>query len=152
MADHPAQAAPPAGGPPVNVARLRLVLRRSPQYLAWRALDSARRRSRRPWSYAYARLLTDRSLLASLGARDIDTLWRELSEQPFFIGARARSQTVAAFRGQYPDAAARIVRQADAVLRHEFDLLGSGPRPLGSWRASWGWPRGQETQGHSFRL
>src|SRR5205823_4388050 len=82
------------------------------------------------------RLLTDRSLLASLGARDIDTLWRELSEQPFFIGARARSQTVAAFRGQYPDAAARIVRQADAVLRHEFDLLGSGPRPLGT-RLPW---------------
>ncbi|PYR42930.1 MAG: hypothetical protein DMF93_04440 [Acidobacteria bacterium] len=136
MADHPAQAAPPAGGPPVNVARLRLVLRRSPRYLAWRALDSARRRSRRPWSYAYARLLTDRSLLASLGARDVDTLWRVLSEQPFFICARARAQTVAAFRGEYPDAATRIVRQADAVLRHEFDLLGSGPRPLGA-RLPW---------------
>jgi len=113
-------------------ARLGRALQRSPRYLAWRAMDSARRRARRPWAYVYPRLLTDRALLASLGARDIDRLWDELAAQPFFIASGDRARIADAFAAEYPDGAAAIGQAAAAVLRHEFDLLGSGPQPLGS--------------------
>jgi hypothetical protein len=107
-------------------------LRRSPRYLAWRAIDSARRRVRRPWSYVYPRLLTDRALLTSLGARNVDQLWDDLAEQPFFVSSSERSGVVELFLAEYPDSRADVVRAADAAVRHEFDLLGSGPQQLGT--------------------
>jgi hypothetical protein len=113
-------------------ARLGRVVRRGPRYLVWRAADSARRRARRPWSYLYPRLLTDRALLAALGADDVDQLWEALASQPFFISAREKTKVVERFVDEYPDAAAPLTQAADAVMRHEFDLLGSGPRHLGT--------------------
>ena len=109
--------------------RLRRALR-SPRYLVRRAIDSARRRARRPWSYLYPRLLTDRALLASLGARDIDRLWADLAAQPFFISSAERANVGERFLADYPGGRAAITQAADAVLRHQFDLLGSGPQQL----------------------
>jgi len=99
-------------------------------------MDSARRRARRPWSYVYPRLLTDRALLASLGARDVDGLWDDLASQPFFIRSGDRSPIAAAFVAEYPGSVTDITQAADAVLRHEFDLLGSGPHRFGA-RLPW---------------
>jgi len=111
--------------------RLRRALR-SPRHLVWRANDSARRRARRPWSYLYPRLLTQRALLASLGARDVDRLWVDLAAQPFFISSAERANVAARFLADYPESRAEITRAADAVVRHQFDLLGSGPQQLGT--------------------
>ena len=111
--------------------RLRRALR-SPRHLVWRAIDSARRRARRPWSYLYPRLLTQRALLASLGARDVDRLWVDLAAQPFFISSAERANVAARFLADYPESRAEITRAADAVVRHQFDLLGSGPQQLGT--------------------
>ena len=83
--------------PAVNPSRLRRALRRSPGYLARRALESARYRTRRPWAYVYPRLLTERALLRSLGAPGIDALWDELARQPFFISAADRETRTARF-------------------------------------------------------
>jgi hypothetical protein len=116
----------------LNHARLRRALRRSPRYLVRRALDSALRRTRRPWARVYPRLLTERRLLRWLGAGTIDALWNDLARQPFFISGADHGSIAARFAQEYPDSCAVIVSAADAVLRHEFDLLGSGPRPLGS--------------------
>jgi len=116
----------------LNVARLRRALRRSPRYLAWRAIDAAKRRARRPWSYIYPRYLTERALLGACGAHSIDDLWRELALQPFFISADRRQHTASRFRTEYPEALEEIVSAADRTLRHEFDLLGSGPQSLGT--------------------
>ena len=116
----------------MNIARLRRALRRSPRYLIRRAIDSARRRTRRPWSYVYPRLLTDRALLSAVGAGTVDQLWHDLSRQAFFISPAERDSIVSRFIHDYPAAPDAIVKDADAVLRHEFDLLGSGPRPLGT--------------------
>jgi hypothetical protein len=113
-------------------SRLRRALRRSPQYLVRRAIDSARRRARRPWSYVYPRVLTERALLSCNGARDIDQLWRALAEQPFFVSSAERAGIVDRFVTEYPDSQVEIERAADAVMRHEFDLLGSGPQQLGT--------------------
>jgi hypothetical protein len=115
----------------VNRARLRRALRRSPRYIARRLVDSARRRSRRPWAYVYPRLLTERALLRSLGATDVDALWDELARQPFFVSSADRD-VAARFAGNYPDSRDAVVKAAEAALRHEFDLLGSGPQLLGS--------------------
>jgi uncharacterized heparinase superfamily protein len=113
-------------------SRLGRALRRSPRYLALRLMDSAKRRVRRPWSYVYPRLLTDGTLLAALGARDIDQLWRGLAQQPFFVSSGERAQVAQRFVVEYPGSVAEIERSADAIMRHEFDLLGSGPRQLGT--------------------
>jgi Heparinase II/III-like protein/Heparinase II/III N-terminus len=112
--------------------RIRRALKRPPEYFVRRAIDAAARRVRRPWSHMVPRLLNERALLSALGARDVDGLWAELSRQPFFIDAAARQATAERFVGSYPDARQNLLRAADAILRHEFDLLGSGPQTLGT--------------------
>jgi uncharacterized heparinase superfamily protein len=76
--------------------------------------------------------LSERALLGSLGVSDVDRLWEELAQQPFFVSSADRERVAACFLQAYPVAREAIVRAADAVLRHEFELLGSGPRPLGT--------------------
>ena len=113
-------------------SRLYRALRRSPRYLVRRAIDSARIRARRPWSYLYPRLLTERAVINRLGGRDVDQLWTELREQPFFISNPERRALVEQFLAEYPGSRDNIVRAADEAVRHEFNLLGSGLRPLGT--------------------
>ncbi len=113
-------------------SRLRRALRRSPRYLASSAIDSAKRRVRRPWSYVYPRLLTDRTVLVALGARDVDQLWADLAAQPFFVSSVERPGIVRRFVAEYPGGRAGIERAAASIMRHEFDLLGSGPQQLGT--------------------
>lgn len=103
-----------------------------PRYLAHRLYEESLRSTRRPWSHVRPSLLTTRRLLTLSGADSIDALWERQLSEPFFIDARRRDEIVAAFTGRYRDAAGEIVRHADRVLRHEFDLLGSGPRALGA--------------------
>jgi hypothetical protein len=78
------------------------------------------------------RLLSDRALLGSLDAHDIDQLWEDLANQPFFVSSTDRARTAERFLTIYASASDEIVRTANAALRHEFDLLGSGTRALGT--------------------
>ena len=112
--------------------RLVRVLRRGPRYLVRRVADSAKRRARRPWSYLYPHLLSDRVLLKALGADDVDRAWDDLAAQPFFISAADCENAAARFRSEYPDASAAVMHAAESVIRHDFDLLGSGARALGA--------------------
>ena len=59
-------------------------------------------------------------------------LWEDLARQPFFVSAADREGRTARFLQEYPDSRNALVQAADAALRHEFDLLGSGPRRLGA--------------------
>jgi uncharacterized heparinase superfamily protein len=113
------------------VARAGRAIRRSPRYLATRAVDALRRRARKSWSHVAPRLLTDRALVMMSGARSVDELWERATRRPFFFAPEQRETWAAGFDARYPDARAAIVRTADAALRHEFDLLGSGPVRLG---------------------
>lgn len=119
-------------GPAINVARLRRALKRSPRYLAWRAYQSLKWRTRRPWSRIYPQVVTERRVLTALGAADVDTLWNELAAQPFFIAGGQRGEVARRFTAVYPQHRSAIVEAADTITRHEFDLLGSGPTALGS--------------------
>jgi hypothetical protein len=64
------------------------------------------------------------------------------------LDGAAKEQTLAALRGLAPAAPAQIVAEAERILRHEVDLLGSGPVALGAdidWhedlRSGHRWPR-----------
>ena len=85
----------------------------------------------RPWSRVHPGLFSDGRLLAHTHASSIDALWTDLARAPFFLHATDRDRYVAAFVARYPAARDEIVSAAEAVLRHEFDLLGSGPCQLG---------------------
>ena len=113
-------------------ARAKRALGKSPRYLAARGVDAVRSRVQRPWSSVLPKLVTERSLLRQAGAADVDALWTALQQRPFFLSPSCRPEWVAAFDREYGTAARdRIVADADRSIRHEFDLLGSGPVSLG---------------------
>jgi hypothetical protein len=49
----------------------------------------------------------------------------------FFLTADERDRVVEGVRTDHPEAVATAIRSADGVCAHTFDLLGSGPTPLG---------------------
>src|SRR5438094_5507568 len=114
------------------LARARRALRRSPRSLASRALSSMQRRARKPWASVAPRLFTEAALLRETHASSIDDLWDRLKRRPFFMSPAMRAEWTAAFESRYPAARADVLQMADAVLRHEFDLLGSGVVSLGA--------------------
>ncbi|HET9830909.1 MAG TPA: alginate lyase family protein [Vicinamibacterales bacterium] len=112
-------------------ARARRALRRSPRYLAARGVDAIRRRAQRPWSAVVPKLITIRTVLRESGAADVDALWTTLAARPFFLSSGDRDTWVNVFNREFPETRAVIVGEAERSLRHEFDLLGSGPVGLG---------------------
>ena len=109
----------------------RKAMHRPPRYVLSRLAREARLQARRPWSRIRPRMLSDDRLLRETGYRTIDELWTALAERPFFLRPSDRTVWANEFLEDYPEEAKTIVSQAEAVLRHEFDLLGSGPCPLG---------------------
>jgi hypothetical protein len=95
-------------------------------------MEAARWRMQRPWSAALPHLVTERSLLRQAGAPNIDALWERLAARPFFVNPSNRSAWADSFRREYPQSCERILDDANRVLRHEFDLLGSGLKALGT--------------------
>ena len=112
-------------------ARAKRALRKSPRYLAARGVEAIRSRAQRPWSAVVPKLVTARTLVREAGVPDIDTLWNALSARPFFLSASHRAEWADVFVREYGSVRERIVQDADRVIRHEFDLLGSGPVALG---------------------
>ncbi len=104
-------------------------IRMPPRLLAARIVEEARTQTRRPWSLLYPRLLGDRAVLN--GAPDFDALWDRQMTAPFFVRPADRASHAAAFRGRYQDEVGAGMATAEAAMRHEFDLLGSGVRALG---------------------
>jgi hypothetical protein len=94
--------------------------------MASRLIELGAAQLQHPWASVYPHVLTERALLRAAGAPSIDALWQAQLAAPFFVSPGRRETLTRAFRGRYPDAEATIVRAAEQVLRHEFDLLGSG--------------------------
>jgi hypothetical protein len=111
--------------------RARRALGKSPQELAARAAGAVRRRAMRPWAMVAPRLFTTSRLLRMTGAASIDDLWQRQKQGPFFLHSSCREAWTRNFEERYPSGGDAIRRTADAALRHEFDLLGSGPCSLG---------------------
>lgn len=123
----------------VLLARGKKALRMPPRQLLGRLRDEARQQTKRPWARTYPWMLSDRTLLGRSDASSLDSLWDQVaSRRTFFLRPDDRIQWSAAFRERFPEDVPRIIAAADAVLRHEFDLLGSGPVRLGAdlpWHA-----------------
>ena len=115
----------------VWMTRARKALHMSPRYALGRLRDELREEARRPWERIYPRILSDATILGDSAASSIDDLWQRQLEAPFFVRPSDRHRYVTAHAHRFPSARARIVSTADAALRHEVDLLGSGPRALG---------------------
>jgi hypothetical protein len=111
--------------------RGRKALRMPPRTLIARLAESARQRSRRPWARVFPHLVSERTLIGDSGVASLDALWARQAVQPFFLNPSDRESHATAFRATFPDKIAGIVNAADAALRHEFDLLGSGLKALG---------------------
>ena len=114
----------------------RKAMHRPPRYVLARLAHEARLQARRPWSRIRPRMLSDDRLLRETGHHAIDELWDALARRPFFLRPSDQAAWRRQFVDDYPDETAAIVARADAVLRHEFDLLGSGPCALGD-RIPW---------------
>lgn len=118
------------------LARGRKALRMPPRQLVARLTDEVRQQTRRPWARVYPWVLSERDILGDSGAGSLEALWDRLMLAPFFVQPGNRDGHAAAFRARYPGEVAAVIAAADATLRHEFDLLGSGPQPLGE-RLPW---------------
>lgn len=117
-------------------ARARKALRMPPRYVLGRVRDELRQEARRPWSLVYPRLLADRTVLGESGAASLTELWARQLDGPFFVRPSDRERFAADHATRFPAAKSAIVGAADAAVRHEFDLLGSGAMPLGD-RLPW---------------
>jgi hypothetical protein len=114
------------------VERLRRASRRSPRYIAKRLVEMGAVRLRRPWAMVHPRLISSGSVVKAAGARSIDAFWETKQRGSFFLRPADRQAWTGRFRQMFPEAPAAIIEAAERVLRHEFDLLGSGPVKLGA--------------------
>jgi hypothetical protein len=110
----------------------RKALRRPPRFVLRRLGEELRRQARRPWMPLRPRLLTERTLLRASGAESVDALWETLASGPFFVTPSRCEEWSRRFLDMFPGAKREIVEAAEAVLAHEFDLLGSGRVSLGA--------------------
>lgn len=69
--------------------------------------------------------------MRAAAATDLETLWDRLAAQPFFVNPSQRDGWCHRFCEAYPEGRDAIIGDATRILRHEFDLLGSGPVQLG---------------------
>src|SRR5262249_9640469 len=113
------------------LARARRATRHPPRYIAVRLREMAVHRLRRPWSNVYPHLLTPRAIVRASGAGTVHGRWHRQQRAPFFFAPSDREPLVREFERRFPGARATILAAADRVLRHEFDLLGSGCVALG---------------------
>ncbi|WP_288251987.1 alginate lyase family protein [uncultured Hydrogenophaga sp.] len=110
------------------IGKLRRGLKKPPRVIADRLLQMSRAQLER-FRWPMRQRLSLSALLGELGARDLDDLWSALAQRPY----PARVEAVSAERldALCPGESARLLERAEAALRHEVDLLGSGPTALG---------------------
>jgi hypothetical protein len=106
--------------------RVRRASKKTPRQLAARLVEMGSAQLQQPWARVYPHVLTERALLKAAAAPSIDALWERQLQAPFFVAPERRDALSRTFRARYPDAPDAIVAGADRILRHEFDLLGSG--------------------------
>lgn len=111
---------------------LRRAAGKSPQYLARRALLEVRRRIR---SGAFRRRLESldaAALSREAGVGALAELWRRNGGLPCRLDTVERESLRLLYAGAYLGQRQALASQAERILAHEFDLLGSGPTALGS--------------------
>ncbi len=113
------------------VTRGKKALRMPPRVLLARLQDEVRQQTKRPWATAYPHLLTDRTVLG--GATSVDAVVGVAAGVRPVLPAPGESRTMdrQRFDRAIRDSTSRSSAPPNAVVRHEFDLLGSGPVNVG---------------------
>jgi len=109
------------------------------RYLVWKGTDLLRQRLRRWWERNGGYELSDRHFLRLLrcqSAAEAIATYLNPDRARFFVAPDSKAHIASLVRELDPEGAEETVRRAQAVLRHEVDLLGSGPVSLGS-RIDW---------------
>ena len=110
----------------------RKALTRPPAQVARGIGRELRAQMARPWVRVRPAFLSDRDVLEAAGCRDVAALPGALAQAPFFpVSGESMAAVAAAFARRHPDAVRAVVDEAERILAHEFDLLGSGRKALG---------------------
>ncbi len=125
----------------------RLVARKPPAHVARRLAEEVRHEIDRFRVPSFGRQFDEARLVAATGATDVDDLWHSLLTAPGWPFHRWQPGECASHLPA--DEGKRVLAAADRALRHEVDLLGSGPTALGEaidwerdFKTGHRWPRG----------
>jgi len=110
------------------MGKLRRGLKKPPHVIVDRVWSMGRAQLER-FRWPLRQRLTLSGLLAELGARDLDELWRALAQRAY--PAHTERVSPEQLEALCPGDGALLLARAEAALRHEVDLLGSGPVSLG---------------------
>jgi len=110
------------------------ILRKPPGYLVRRVATEVHRELDRFVQPYRTRTFSATALCARTGDRSLPELWVRLATQPWPLAARPVKP--AALDALAPGASQALMMRAERALRHEVDLLGSGPVALGD-RIHW---------------
>jgi hypothetical protein len=105
------------------------VLRKPPGYIARRVAAEVQRELDRFVQPYRTRSFGAAALCARTGEPSLTALWQRLYQQPWPVATARVSPP--ALEAVAPGAAAALLARAERAARHEVDLLGSGPVPLG---------------------
>ncbi len=103
-----------------------------PAYLIKRGLQEIQRRAGRKRLLKRARRIDAAGLARRCGVDSCRQIWAALDPQGFLLNSAHRRSVAALLRQSHPGLVESLRSEADRILRHEFDLLGSGPVVLGS--------------------
>lgn len=109
--------------------RARKAVRTPPRVLASRINQEVRVVGERMTLRGRPARLTGAPFLRATRSSSIDELWERLAARPF--PAVTSGLDAEAYERMCPGERARILKAADKAVRHEVDLLGSGPVELG---------------------
>lgn len=108
---------------------IRRGIRKPPRVIIKRLESELRAELDRVLAPMRARRINGKRLPRLFSLTDIDALWEQLGNHPYLCVAD--SADAGALEQSCPGEQERILHQAELVLRHKVDLLGSGPISLG---------------------
>lgn len=114
------------------VELIRRAAGKSPGYLARRSILELKRASRCRRLRRTLCALTPEKIAREAGQSSLLTLWRNLNQEGFLVGAAEKEELRRIFRHDYALEAKARKQHVERILAHEFDLLGSGPTQLGA--------------------
>jgi hypothetical protein len=116
----------------------RRALRKPPRVVARRLAAEVAVELERVRAPLRGRRFGDAALLEATGAPNIDSLWETMLERPYpFVREGAELERIEA---RWPSERQRVLEAAERALKHEVDLLGTGPVSLGTpidWHRDW---------------
>jgi hypothetical protein len=111
---------------------LRQAAGKSPGYIARRGLTEIGRRLRSPRLRRDLQTLAPADVARLAGVENLSALWERRVAVRFLFPAPDREELRRLHQeGQFASSAEALKRRVERILRHEFDLLGSGPTDLG---------------------